>query len=387
MFLDPARRARISPVFRRRSEALTANDNERRVLEIIRRSGVTSRADLTRATGLAPQSVSRLVEALLGRGLVEFGARQVRGRGQPGLEVRLAPGAAYSVGVSIMTDSVGLAVMGFDGRILVERTLIEPGMAIDAVIGRLQAEIDAAFTEQGLDRRRLFGVGLAMSGFFTGEGGRMNPPDPLAHWSFAELDQMFMQALDLPVWIENDGSASAIGESLHGVGLNHASFAYLYFTYGLGGGLVLDGKLVRGAFGNAGEFSAMLGPARHADRPTLESLRQALRDHGVEIASIADLAARFDPDWPGVSAWLDRVVGPLIDIVSAISGVADPGAIVLGGQIPPALAERLIARTEFYNRGRRGETRPTPALLVSPVTGNAAAIGAASMPLKLAFFQ
>ncbi len=379
---------RIPAKFRRRQTAFTVSENERRLLEIIRRAGVTSRAELTRATDLAPQSISRLVEGLEARGLVTLGERQpTNGRGQPSLAVRLASKAAYSVGVSIMTDQVALAVMRLEGGVLAERTLHIPGMAIEAVIAAVRAEVDAIFVEQGLDPARLFGIGLGMSGFFTGVGVRMNPPDPLAHWAKADLDAVWMDAFELPVWIENDGNAAAIGESLFGVGLTHPSFAYLYFTYGLGGGVVIDGKLVRGVVGNAGEFSAILPPERHERRPTLESLRRSLVEAGLEVADIGDLTRRFDPSWPGVEAWIERVRGPLSDIVSAISGVIDPGAIVFGGQIPKALARQLAASVEFYNRGRRGETRPTPPLLVSPLEGNATASGAASMPLKYGFFQ
>jgi predicted NBD/HSP70 family sugar kinase len=379
---------RISHQFRRRPHAVTVLDNERRVLEIIRRIGVTNRAELTRATDLAPQSISRLIEGLESRGLVTMGERQhVSGRGQPSLAVRLAQKAVFSVGVSIMTDQIALAFMGFDGTVLAERTARVPRMGIDAVIFAVKAEIDAICAEQNLEQKRIFGLGVGMSGFFTGIGGRMNPPEPLAHWAKDNLDAIWMDAFGLPVWIENDGNAAAIGESLFGAGLTHPSFAYLYFTYGLGGGIIIDGKLLPGAFGNAGEFSAILGPDKHEDRPTLESLRLMLVKAGIELADVGELAARFDPNWPGIEGWIDRVSLPLNDIVSAISGVIDTGAIVLGGQIPKPLADMLVGRTQFHNRSRRGEMRPTPTLLVSQLQGNATAIGAASMPLKYGFFQ
>jgi predicted NBD/HSP70 family sugar kinase len=379
---------RIPYAFRRRDDAVAVSANERRLLEIIRRAGVTSRAELTRATELAPQSISRLIEGLEARGLVTLGERQAgNGPGQPSLAVRLAPKAAISVGVSIMTDRVAMATMGLDGAILAEKALQPADMSIAAVIQDIEAAIASTFADHALDRSRLFGIGVGMSGFFTGEGVRMNPPDPLAHWAVADLDARWMDASGLPVWIENDGNAAAIGESLFGVGLTHPSFAYLYFTYGLGGGVVIDGKLVRGVVGNAGEFSAILPPERHDRRPTMESLRRAIVAAGVEVADIGDLAQRFDPSWPGVETWIERVREPLCDIISAISGVLDTGAIVFGGQIPKALAHTLATRVEFYNRARRGEYRPTPRLLVSPLEGNATAIGAASMPLKYGFFQ
>lgn len=384
MSLEP--NARIPAAFRRR-RAIVASPNERRVLEFVRRQGVTSRADLTRATDLAPQSISRLVEALIDRGLLKFEGRRNVGRGQPSLNVTLDPNAAYAAGVSVTTERISAALIALDGALLAERELKVPGMAVEDVVAATREGLRDIFAELGLERRRLFGLGLAMTGFFTGETQRMNPPDPLAHWATLDLDRAFMQGLDLPVWVENDGNASAIGESLYGAGQAHPSFAYLYFTYGFGGGLVEDGRLVRGRHGNAGEFSAMLPPDRHGDRPTLELLRRILVERGVPLAGLSELEARFDPAWPGIDEWVKRVKRPLSDIVSAISAVADPGAIVLGGQIPKPLAVRLIGEVEFYNRARRGVDRPTPQLIVSTIKGDAAAVGAASMPFKHAFFN
>jgi predicted NBD/HSP70 family sugar kinase len=383
---DIARNSLIPAAFRRRAESETVSPNERWLLELIRRNQVTNRADLTRATDLSPQSISRLVDALAERGFVTFGEKLGHGRGQPSLAVRLAPEAAYSVGISITTDQLSLSLMSFDGTVITERQVVIPGMAITTAIDTVRQCLREIVDEIKIDQSRIFGFGVAISGFFAADG-RINPPDPLAHWGKVAIDQVFMEAFSLPVWVENDGAASAIGESLFGIGLEIKSFAYLYFTYGFGGGVVQDGKLVRGAHGNAAEFSAILSPQRHEERPTLELLRRILNDHGVMLTSIAELIETFNPDWPGIDVWLERVRGPLSDIVSAISGVLDPQAIVLGGAIPKPLALRLMNYAEFYNRRRRGETRPTPRIMVSPMNGNVTAIGAAAMPLKYSFFE
>jgi len=138
-----------------------------------------------------------------------------------------------------------------------------------ATIGRAIRRLMAETPEAG---DRYFGIGVAITGFFVGRGARVNPPEALEDLALIDLDAVLYEAFRLPVWIENDGAAAAIGESLLGVGRWAPSFAYLYFATGFGGGLIVDGAPVRGAHGNAGEFSSVLPPPLF-ERPTLELLR------------------------------------------------------------------------------------------------------------------
>ena len=105
------------------------------------------------------------------------------------------------------------------------------------------------------------------------------------------------------------------------------------------------------------------------------------------IDSIEDLRQRFDPDWPGVAEWLERVLPATDRLINSLAAIIDPQAIVFGGQIPRRLAEMLIARTRFWSRYRYGVGPERPALLLSEVPGDAAAAGAAMLPLREALFS
>ena len=376
----------IAPSFLRNSASVTATINERRVLDLVRRSGDVSRAELTRATDLTAQSISRIVEGLEARGLVQMGERVINGRGQPSVQVRLAADALYTVGVSIMTDAVGVALTNFAGQVVEERrTTIEP-MARDVVLDRIDADLADMLARNQVDRSRLFGVGVGVSGYFVGERGQVNPPEPLEDWALMDLEPIFAERIGAPVWIDNDGNAAAVGESLFGVGQWAPTFAYLFFTNGLGGGVVVNGEPLRGACGNAGEFAGILPLERLSERPTLELLRQMVVERGVEIENVQELVDRFDPQWPGVEAWIERARRPMSEIASAIFSVLDPHAIVLGGRMPKQLAELLISHIEFFNLPRRARPRPTPRVVASETSGDATALGAAAIPLKAHFF-
>ncbi len=131
---------------------------------------------------------------------------------------------------------------------------------------------------------------------------------------------------------------------------NVANFAYLSFSFGFGGALVSDGSLLLDGFGNAGEFSGMYNAEESERRPALQFLLATLKKRDVPVQTIRQLCMDFDPNWPGVAEWVDITVPAYNRLVNALCAIADPQAIVFGGQIPARLAQMLIERTEFYQR-------------------------------------
>lgn len=178
---------------------------------------------------------------------------------------------------------------------------------------------------------------------------------------------------------------AAIGESIAGIGHSCNNFAYIYISKGLGGGVIVDGKLLRGKWGNAGEFAGVLTLEENENRPSLELLRQLVSKHDVAIADISDLIVKYDSDWTGVDIWMEKVKFHMERIISSISGVLDPEAIVIGGRMPEPLAKRIIEEIKFFNVPRRKLGRPLPQIVGSQVRGDATAIGAAATPLKEIF--
>ncbi|WP_340692306.1 ROK family transcriptional regulator [Hyphomonas sp.] len=373
--------------FLRKLTDQVASPNERRVLDWIRRNPGETRSRIMHELDLSAQSVSRLTETLEQRGLVSFGDRVISGRGQPSVALSLTPSAAYAIGLSIMTDALSVVVMDFQGVAVFSERLILRTVTRESVIAACRKLLARAIESGAVPPERIFAFGIAFSGFFVGKGRLMNPVPALEDFALVDLEKLFSDAFQLPVWVDNDGNAAAVGESLVGVGAWANTFAYLYFTTGFGGGLVVDGRPFRGEFGNAGEFGAILPPEKHDERPTLELLRTMISDRGgPQFESLSEMLDAFDPDWPGVDAWIVHVVPQLSLVCSAICAVADPGAIVFGGSMPPALAERLIPHIRLNNFVRRGLGRPEPKLVARTTSGDATAMGAAAIAFKDTFF-
>lgn len=373
--------------FLRKVSDEVASPNERRVLDWIRRNPDATRARIMHELDLSAQSVSRLTDTLERRGMLVFGDKVIHGRGQPSVAVRLNPAAAYAFGVSIMTDAIIVALVDFQGRIVRSKKRVLSPVTRRATLETCAQLFETCRATGQVPQERVFAIGVAFSGFFVGKEKLMNPVPALEDLALVDLEALFADRFQLPVWVDNDGNAAAVGEALLGVGAWAQTFAYLYFTTGFGGGLVVDGRPFRGSHGNAGEFGAILPPDRHDERPTLELLRQMVEQHGgPSFGTLSEMLSAFDADWPGVAKWIGHVAPQVSQVVSAICAVADPQAIVFGGSIPQRLAQRLIPEIRINNFVRRGQKRPEPRLVVSAAPGDATSLGAASIPFKETFF-
>ncbi len=372
--------------FLRNDGTQTASASERLILDLVRRAGAMSRADLTRACGFSVPGAKALIDSLVERRLLKLGPAATRGRGQPSATVSLVPEFAYCLGLSIMVDGYSLALMDFSGRVMLER--FEPSfpLELEQVATKARIQVGDMVRAAGIDPGALFGIGLSMTGPFVGRGSRVNPPLSMpAEWATAELDRFFAERLGHPVWMDNDANCAATAESLFGVGRTARNFVYLHFTDGFGGGVVLDGKIMRGAHGNAGELGRIFALTGMA-RPTLETLHRSLVAAGHDLPDLNSMIARYDPAWPQIDHWLDSVRSSVSVTVAAIVALLDPEVIVWGARLPRDLAQRLIACVEFEQAPRRGTPAPNPVLMVAQTPANAAVVGAATLPFKEHFF-
>ncbi len=361
--------------------------SERRILSRTVRSGTVGQTALSKATGLAQQSVSRIVKELVSIGALAEGDRVSSGRrGHPGISVRVVPGFAYSFGLSMMTDAISVALMDFSGAVVDETHSPMPAMTRSAVLDKLESIIEQMLLDHSIEQSRIFGLGVGISGRYIGPGSVYNTPSPLDDWALIALDRLFEERFDMPVWVENDGNAAAVGESLVGIGRSYDNFAYLYIDTLIGGGIIIDHELMRGCNGNGGEIGLLL-PKNIYQHPSLESLRQTLCEHGLELAGVSEMIENFDCDWPGIDEWITKTRSSFSLIASALAAILDPEAIVLGGRMPASLARRVIPYIDIYNDSRRGKPRALPRLMVSKAGGDTTAIGAASLPFKQHFFS
>ncbi len=378
--------ALIAPRFLRPHETMVVSSNERRLLQLIWRNPGISRSEITTHTDLTQQSVHRILDQLADRNVILLGsAKPGLGRGQPSPMLHLNGAHAYACGISVNTDIIGICIVDFAGKILGEREVPLREKTMHQALQLVKQQVAELQQHNNLSEDDLFGIGFAIAGYHV-DGTRHNAPLPLHEWSMIELGPIIAGLLDRPAWVINGAKSGAIAESMFGTGRFIRNFAYLSFNYGFGGGVIIDGELLQGGNGNAGEFSGLYDEVESDRRPALQYLIDRLNKNGVDVPSIHYMRRHFNRNWPGVSEWVDEVTPAYIRLVNAIRATLDPQAIVFGGQIPPGLASMLIERTIIFDRPRYGVHRGGPKLIVSEIASDAAAMGAAIMPFRRMFF-
>jgi len=142
-----------------------------------------------------------------------------------------------------------------EGRILGEdRRATEADEGPEAGLERIAASLEAALAEAGLRRDDLQAVGVCSPGPIDPARGVLPEASNLPGWNDVPIRQYLSDRLGVPAILEHDATAAAYGEYVYGAGRGYRHIVYITVSTGIGGGLVLDGRLYRGATGAAGEI-------------------------------------------------------------------------------------------------------------------------------------
>jgi predicted NBD/HSP70 family sugar kinase len=231
--------------------------NRHRVLGVVREQGRASQAEIARATGLSRTTVSTLIAEMKDAGLVsEVGARSSAARaGRPGVQLVLQNPAQAVVGIDFGHSHVQVAIADLAHNVLAERRcdLDVNRRALEALDASSRL-FDEVLAETGVERADVIGAGIGIPGPVDRAHGTAGSATILPGWVGLRIASEMQLRLGLPVEIENDANLGALAELTWGAGRDCSNFAYIKAATGLGAGIVIDGRLLRGATGTAGEI-------------------------------------------------------------------------------------------------------------------------------------
>ncbi|WP_370892228.1 ROK family protein [Janibacter sp. GXQ6167] len=309
-----------------------------------------------------------------------------------------------TIGIDIGGTKIAGAVIAPDGQIVASERITTPAASTDAIIA---ATAELVTTLKGAADGQIVGVGVACAAFVDSRRGYVWFA-PNLPWRDLHLGPLLEDRLDLPVIIENDANAAAWGEYRFGAGRDVDDMVLFTVGTGVGGGCIVDDRLLHGAFGIGGELGHIVidpgGPrcgcgnkgclevyasgnalARNArelvasQSPMGEALREAcggdpdaLRGHDVtRLAEAGDLAA---------TELLEDLGTRLGQGIASVCAVLDPRLIVIGGGVAAA-GDLLIgpARTSFSKHLTGRGHRPSPELVAAMLGNDAGMVGAGAL--------
>ncbi|MCJ7510175.1 MAG: ROK family protein, partial [Dehalococcoidia bacterium] len=145
-----------------------------------------------------------------------------------------------------------------DGRRLGEdRRPTDAEAGPDAVLERIVGSLEGALAKAGLGQGDLAAVGICCPGPCDIDAGVLSSAPNLPGWRDVPICRYLEERLGVPARLENDANAAALGEHVYGAGRGCRHLIYMPLSTGIGGGLIIDGRLYRGATGVAGELGHM----------------------------------------------------------------------------------------------------------------------------------
>ena len=240
-----------------RTTFLDKKDNKNSILKktILRlciQSGEYSIAALSEQINTSVPTVTKLIGELMDEGfMIELGKSGTSGGRRPSI-YGLNPEAGYFIGLDIRHTHASVAVTDFKGGLVCYEDNIPFILEIDeACLHTIAKNIRDFFVEHDLDWNRVLGMGISVA-------GRVNPKTGYSNlYSFdpdRPINKILSEDLDIPVVIENDSRAMTYGEYLSGVVKKEKNVLFVNVSWGLGMGMILDGRLYYGTSGYSGEF-------------------------------------------------------------------------------------------------------------------------------------
>ncbi len=248
---------------RRGTPELMRGLNRSIVISAIRERGTLSRADLVRFTSISPASVSAIVSDLMEEGLVREEGRVSSDVGRPGRLVRFADDVLFLGCDLASAEGFRVGLMRLSGELVESRVLAVPAPVPSTErVARILADYVVEVTSRSAPGR-IVGAGIGVPGVVNPTTGHVQLARLLG-WEDAEFGELLSDCLRIPVSVDNDVAFSLAAEVDRGAATKARDAVLLTFAEGVGGAVLLDGKIYRGR-GVAGRAGYMVTDASGAD--------------------------------------------------------------------------------------------------------------------------
>jgi len=209
------------------------------------------------------------------------------------------------------------------------KTSTDAHKGVDAVINNMIGTVDDVCSEAEISINRLKGIGVGVPGPVDSRTGMVYDCPNLSGWKNIEVKKILSEKLGVPVKVENDARVAGLAEARIGAAKGFDHVFYVTVSTGIGGAIIINGKIYHGAIGAAGEFGQM----KLLDGSVFESHFSGTainKRFGVKTEHLSELVKKGDP---GASAALNHLINGIGTYLSNITTLLNPEIIVIGGGV------------------------------------------------------
>lgn len=324
------------------SQSALREANRVLVLQTVQRWGGLTQVELVGATGLSPATVSTIVRDLLADGLVDTAVTTRSGRRAQLVTVARRVGLA--VGVQVAHRHLRIVLGDFAHAVIAEQSLPLPNdHRLDTTLDRAALLVVDLLERVGSSLDEVVGVGVAVPAPVDADTGMISVRGIMRGWDDVHLGQTLSKRIARPVFVDNDANLGALAESTLGAARPYRDSVFVRASYGVGAGVVIDGRVHRGFAGTAGEIGhvqvdpagAICGCGNRGCLDTVvgaAALVEALRvNRGpLTLRDVIQLAQEGDQGCARVVADAGAQIGA---VVAGLGQATNPEIVVVGGEL------------------------------------------------------
>jgi predicted NBD/HSP70 family sugar kinase len=362
-----------------------------RVIEALFRRPGSSRTQVGADAGLSRPTVAAVLDELESAGILEQSPApedsRSRPAGRPPLQIRLAPRAAFAVGLDFGHRHIRAALCDLSGHPVADDwSEAEVDRAPAASLDLAHELVRGLLERAQADREDVIGVGMGLAAPVDAESGTAYVEGILPGWGGVRPAAEMEARLGLPVKLENDANVGALGEHRFGAARGARDVAYVRMSAGIGLGLILGGAPYRGRLGIAGELGHVRAVedgalCRCGNRGCLETVASAaaVADAlGVTVPRALALVHAGEPRALRAVAAAGEAAGAA---VAAVVNVLNPELVIIGGELAGAGAVLLDPLRAAIERSVIGPSAAVVETRQSALGERAEVLGAAALVL------
>ena len=227
------------------------------IFKLIRKRGPISRIELTKISGCSAGTASNHVRTLIEKGFVIETKKGISSGGRKPIQLMVNPNKAYIFSIEIEVNKIKMVLFDLELKVVTKNIIpITYKNDYRKNLEEVFFKIDKMMEEKNLELDNLLGIGVAVPGLIDKVKGILEFAPNLG-WKDVHISEIFKDKYGLPVILNNEAKAAAIGER-ESIYPNINNMVFVSINEGIGCGIFFNGGLYRGASGNAGEFGHII---------------------------------------------------------------------------------------------------------------------------------
>ena len=236
----------------------------------IRENNPTSRAKISKDLGISAPAVSRAIEKLIKKGYVVEVERVKTKMGKRPTPLIINKNKFFVVGIDLGKERLKMALVNLGGEVADKFTgsvISKDKKAIEKTVTEVKEFIKKYTSGKNLNSYNIKAICTGVPAAIDIDKEKVVSTNHYKDWEWKDfnLKNIITSEFDIPLFVENDANLSAIGEKHYGEGQKHSNIVYIEISSGIGAGIIIDNKLIKGSSGTAGEIGFIISNSKKLD--------------------------------------------------------------------------------------------------------------------------